>query len=342
MDFDKLKEQWLDALKEQSWDHCDPSNTYRPEPALVNDDIHDLPTLILQKPRDDNSKETGSSGRESSETTIPVAGPDSNIDIVSGPAQYQFLDVLGRGGMGVVYKAIQLNLAREVAIKKIRPERVTPGLLAAFHIEARLTARLDHPNIVPIYDLGQDQDSAALLVMKVVRGESWKRLLKPLSPEQEALAANYDLEKHLNVLVSVCHGLAFAHSRGVLHCDLKPENIMVGAFGEILIMDWGVAVDIRELSDFPDNHLPSNHKLKIRVARGTPVYMPPELALGKGKDLNQSTDIYLLGALLFEILEGSAPHSHQSLGEVLMKALKSDIRFQSDSPDEIKDICKKA
>lgn len=336
MDFEALKQQWIEVLKDQDWDRCNPGNTYRPEPPPGNEDISDLPTLALQAPKEH------ASSTECFQTTIPVAGPGSNADIISGPAQYQFLDILGRGGMGEVYKAIQLNLAREVAIKKIRPEKITPGLLAAFHIEARVTARLDHPNIVPIYDLGQDEDGAALLVMKVVRGESWKRLLSPLSDEQKALAKDYDLEKHLGVLISVCHGLAFAHSRGILHCDLKPENIMVGAFGEVLIMDWGVAVDISDPADFPENQAPSNHKSNIRAARGTPVYMPPELIMGKGKDLDQRTDVYLLGAMLFEILEGSAPHAHDSLGEVLMKALKSSLVFQSDAPDELKSICKKA
>jgi serine/threonine protein kinase/tetratricopeptide (TPR) repeat protein len=335
IDIEDLRFQWASTIKGDHWEHADPSLTYR-RPLEDNEvGILNLPTLALHH---------GAVGRaDSGHTTIPVSHPDSNVDIVSSPAQYEFLEVLGRGGMGVVYRARQLSLDREVAIKKIRPEKLRPDLLMAFHMEARVTGQLDHPHIVPIYDLGLDADGAAILVMKVVEGESWKEILRPVTDKQKKRSAGYSLEKHLQVLISVCHGLAFAHSRGIVHCDLKPENIMVGQFGEVLIMDWGVAIDVRDLSFFADQAIPANHRTRLTAPQGTPVYMPPELVRGSGFEIDEQTDVYLLGAILYELLEGQPPHVGKTLTQVLMKAQRSRTpNFQPGVPEELQQIGRRA
>lgn len=257
--------------------------------------------------------------------------------------RYQLQEEIGRGGMGVVYRAEQRSLGREVAIKKVRGRVLNHDFLEKFASEGRLTGALDHPNIVPVYDMGQDEQGQALLVMKLIGGVEWKRLLHPQSPSEHERAAKTSLVDHLKILMSVCNAVAFAHSRGVIHADLKPENVMIGEYGEVFVMDWGVAVDVREQDARDARRLWVEHKSTVRQPRGTPVYMPPELASGDGFKLGVWTDIYLLGAILFELLTGSPPHRAQSLTEVLKRAQLSEApSFDRSVPEELTLICRRA
>ena len=201
---------------------------------------------------------------------------------------------IGAGGSGSVRKAYDPNLRREVATKVLATDLVRqPADLNRFVEEARLMARLDHPNIVPVHDLVVEEAKSSYIVMKLVRG----RTLEAIVTEDTAAAHGQDGLHHLlSVFLKVCDALAFAHSRRVIHCDLKPSNIMVGEFGEVYLMDWGIA---EAAMDRAANMRGST--------RGTPAYMSPEQATGQTALISERTDIFGLGGVLYFILTGRGP-----------------------------------
>lgn len=221
--------------------------------------------------------------------------------------------LLGEGGMGQVFAAEQVSLQREVAVKRVRPGDAGRDALLR---EALVTGRLEHPGIVPVHLLGQTPEGAPLFVMKRVEGVTWAEALA--SPEvMQRLSGPVDaqaaLDSHLEVLARVSSAVAFAHARGVLHRDLKPENVMLGAFGEVYVMDWGLAVALREDAVLP---LASEQRAVV----GTPSYMAPEQALGDGRALSERTDVFLLGAILYHILSGRPPYAGLSVLSTLTLA----------------------
>jgi serine/threonine protein kinase len=175
--------------------------------------------------------------------------------------RYRLLRELGRGGMAVVYEAEDADLRRRVAIKVLATELASRDAVERMRAEARVIAQLEHPGIVPLHDAGTLPDGRVFYVMKIVRG----RTLAESDP--------------LRVFLSVCEAVAFAHARGVIHCDLKPSNVMVGEFGEVLVMDWGVAKSIGE-----------------KALAGTRGFMPPEQE--QGEPLDATADVFALGSLL--------------------------------------------
>jgi formylglycine-generating enzyme required for sulfatase activity len=246
---------------------------------------------------------------------------------------YEIVDEVGRGGMGVVFRARQIGLRREVAIKRVAAPHA--AIRERFLAESRVAGRLDHPGIVPVYDLLVAEDGDVALVMKLVHGTSWKQ---SLHPEDEG--ARRDLDFHLGVLMSVCNAVAFAHSKGFSHNDLKPSNVMVGEFGEVLVVDWGLALDFR---DPPDPAAVAQHKSTMDVPSGTPAYWAPELAKGKGADVGPWTDVYLLGAILYEIAAGHPPHRGRDIISAIMAAVSSELpRLDEVVPPGLREICRKA
>jgi serine/threonine-protein kinase len=207
---------------------------------------------------------------------------------------------LGTGGMGEVMLAVQRALGREVALKRLRPDH--KGTAAELLQEALVTGRLEHPNIVPVHMLAVAQDGSPVFVMKRIEGTPWRKLLKD-SAALERLSREHTepLILHLEIFLAVCDAVAFAHSRGVLHRDLKPDNVMVGAFGEVYVLDWGIAVGLTAETGLPLAR-------DITQVTGTPAYMAPEMAAADGKTLGPRSDVFLLGAMLFELFEGRPPH----------------------------------
>ncbi len=256
------------------------------------------------------------------------------------PAQpgeaYKQLEVVGRGGLGIIHRAWQINLGREVALKSARDLAEGDAESAEdardnFLAEALVTGRLEHPNIVPVHDLLVHRDGTLQLSMKLVRGRSWAEVLR-----EDGIA---DFDRHLEILLLCCHAVAFAHSRGVVHNDLKPANVMVGEFGEVLVMDWGLAL---EFGDQPTMD-GLRHTSGLSGPCGTPAYMPPELAEGRGEEIGPWTDVYLLGAILYELLSGKAPHHRQSFLQVLLDAVSGVIPPLPDElPAELRAICMRA
>jgi serine/threonine protein kinase len=230
---------------------------------------------------------------------------------------------LARGGMGAVLRAVDCDIRREVAVKYML-DQGDPKKTLRFIEEAQITGQLEHPNIVPIHELGVDAHKRLFFSMKMVKGRSLAQVLHELRQQPRAAEKTYPLSRLLNVLVNVCHALSYAHSRGVVHRDLKPANVMLGDFGEVYVMDWGLAKVLKGESQSVTavSHQLSTAKRSSKVVTGrqpeadltqegsvvgTPVYMPPEQATGKIGDIDPRSDVYSLGAILYEVLTLQAP-----------------------------------
>ncbi len=222
---------------------------------------------------------------------------------------YELLEVIGKGGVGVVYAARQASIDRIVAIKMLRTEITEhEEHQEKFLAEAVVTGDLDHPNIVPIYDLGSNQEGALFYSMKRVQGTPWLDVIQEKK-----------LPENLDILMKVSDAIAFAHARGVIHRDLKPENIMLGSFGEVLVMDWGIAMSTSVF-------LKHGTISQSTSMGGTPAYMAPEMATGPIEDIGPHSDVYLLGALLYEVLTGDPPHYGADVAECLEAAAHNRIK----------------
>lgn len=222
---------------------------------------------------------------------------------------YDLEEPLAQGGMGTIHAARDRNLGRTVAMKVMKHR---PGMLAesrlAFYHEARVLALLDHPNIVPVHDLGVDDRGTPFYTMKRVKGVSLEAVLAGLEAEDPALLESHTLETLLETFVQVCNAVAFAHSRGVLHRDLKPENIMLGEFGQVFVMDWGLA---RILPQAIAGGSPpmAAHGPTPFAGMGTAGYMPPEQVAGDGTPLDPRSDVFALGGILHAILTLRSPEA---------------------------------
>lgn len=231
------------------------------------------------------------------------------------------------GGMGAIDVAVDRALDRRIAIKTLHPHlRPDENAVRMFLREARLTGLLDHPHIVPVYDLGE-RDGQLFFSMKLVEGKTLADLVAALPRGVPDTATLYML---LDVVAKVCDALAFAHSRGVIHCDVKPANVMVGDFGQVFLMDWGiarlVAVDGPQSMRTTPGPARSTSATDNSVI-GTPCYMSPEQARGDRKKLDARSDVFLIGALLYELLTHRPPYVSGDRTETL--ALAASARFPS-------------
>jgi eukaryotic-like serine/threonine-protein kinase len=258
-------------------------------------------------------------------------------------ARYTVIEEIGRGGMGIVYLARDESLGREVAIK-VSNAVGSPALERRLQIEARVLARLEHPGIVPIHEVGRLADDRLYYVMKRVRGET---LL-------EHVRARPSIPDLLRVFERICEPVAFAHAHGCIHRDLKPGNIMVGAFGEVMVMDWGVAKVAprsasgpREESESSTREADSGPEPSARpfvddtvhtdagTVLGTPGFMPPEQATGRAAEVDERADVYGLGAILFMLLTGAPP---PATAEAAVAAVERDTTV----PRLLRAICARA
>ena len=238
---------------------------------------------------------------------------------------------IGSGRFADVYSAHQGSLRRNVAVKQIRDQN-QKNALRIFYNEMWLTAGLNHPNILPIHDLVLI-DGRPSLVMKLVNGQDWNEVLQ-INRMQEAAVLHHEIQR----LVDVCDAVAFAHSRGVLHLDLKPANVMCGAFGETLVTDWGCAAlfDDSWWRDQPD--LPRTQH--INKPFGTPAFMAPELARGEGTALGVHTDIYALGAILHVLLSNAPLRDGKSTRDAVVLAARGQrLPLPSNAPAALAQLC---
>jgi serine/threonine-protein kinase len=256
-----------------------------------------------------------------------VPGPDrpapSNEALMAG--RYRVVRRLGKGGMGEVMAARDEQVGRDVAIKRMRAANPSERAIQRFLREARVQGRLEHPAIVPVHEIGRDTDELPYFVMKRVTGESLAKVLGERDPKS--------VQRMLRAFADVCLAIEFAHSHGIVHRDLKPDNIMLGPFGEVYVVDWGVAKVVGDDDgEFHDLGTGSGeHATGTGVAIGTPGYMSPEQVRGL-RDLDGRADVYTLGCLLFEILSGEPLHPRGHAG--LRAALEGcDARPSLRAPD---------
>jgi len=252
--------------------------------------------------------------------------------------QVDVKDKIAEGGMGVIRRAVQVPLQREVAVKEVRPERGNDQTWAELTREALLVGSLDHPNIVPVYMLGEDDGGAPVVVMKRIEGRSWGSILREPGEGWLAASDRDPLERHVEILMQVCNAVHFAHDRGILHRDLKPDNVMIGAFGEVYLLDWGIAVALPRAEG---QSLP--FATAMRGVAGTPGYMAPEMTTGDAGALTERTDVYLLGAILHEVVTGELRHRGDTMFQVLYAAYESKpAAYGPEIPAEIAAIARKA
>ncbi len=223
---------------------------------------------------------------------------------------------IGRGGTATVHRALDPSLRRRVAVKTLSDDlAANPRALRDFIQEAEITAQLEHPNIIPIHELAVGP-SGASFSMRLIRGQTLLQAINAWSNLPDDAEALYRI---LNVFLHVCDAVAFAHSRGVIHGDIKPANVMVGSYGEVYLVDWGIASLIPTSTGEEPVSLSSERHTRSGV-RGTPAFMAPEQAKGVLEAIDERTDVFGLGALLYFILCGHPPFAGTTSGETLTRA----------------------
>jgi len=213
--------------------------------------------------------------------------------------KYEIGNEVGEGGMKTVFRAHDLNASRDVALAKLREAGVPSRRILRFVREARITAALEHPNIVPVHEIGADESGRPYFTMKLLEGETLHSILKKLDSGDADTLRKYPLARLLQIFQNVCNAVDFAHSRGIIHLDLKPANIQVGDFGEVLVLDWGLAKMMDQSEALPDwlREIPGKGMI-----RGTPGFMAPEQTKGEEASFNERTDIFALGSMLSTML----------------------------------------
>lgn len=275
----------------------------------------DDPKTLADALAAEGSPDRSNDGTILPKTHLPDTGDGALIAALprlssEGPASdLAVLSTLGEGGMGIVRLAHQAAVGREVAVKCLRPEVDDDRFALALLREAWVTGSLEHPNIVPIYWVGLDANDRPLIVMKRIEGTPWSELIRDESKT---------LRDHLRILSQVSRAVEFAGSRGIVHRDLKPDNVMIGAFDEVYVVDWGIAVSLRD-----------DHGGRISLASdatgicGTPGYMAPEMVRTNGDQLCVQTDVYALGTILHELITKERRHRGGDLQAVLLSTMES-------------------
>ena len=221
-------------------------------------------------------------------------------------------EVLGEGGMGIVYSAIQSSMGREVALKELKADREEVVFRRALLQEAWIVGLLEHPNILPIYTIEQNEDGLPMILMKKIEGKTWAYYLANQEEAQTEFAYTDFLSWNIEIMIQVCNAISYAHDRGFLHRDIKPENVMIGDYGVVFVLDWGLSV---ALDDRHSSWLP--RAKDVQSVAGSPAYMAPEMARVTKESLSPATDIYLLGATLYEVYTGEPPHHGSSLSDMM-------------------------
>lgn len=268
-------------------------------------------------------------------------------DISEVNKRYEDPVLIGQGGMKSIYRVKDRMTDREVALAIVRNLR-GKNLIEQFIKEARLTANLEHPNIMPIYDIGIDEIGEPFFTMKLIRGESLRNIIKNLREGNSEYRKRYSLESLLEIFMKVCDAVGYAHTNAVLHLDLKPDNIQIGSFGEVLVSDWGLS-RYRQSPVDVDNSLEEGDRSEVQTylgsdIHGTPGYMSPEQIMKTRDELTCASDIYSLGAILYEMITFSLPVTGETPKEMMDNTVNG-VNFsknKTDIPSSLKAVCRRA
>ncbi len=294
----------------------------------------------------------------------------SHADLMDGnPAErYSPHKKLNQGGMKAIWEVDDHRTARKVAMALIQDSKIASEAdIESFLYEARLTANLQHPNIIPIYDIAVDEDGNPYFTMKALKGETLSEIVKKLREGDEEFRNRYTRTRLIGIFLKVCNAIDYAHTKGVIHLDLKPSNVIVGDFGDVHVLDWGLSTLITHLEEYDGDavswnsmddvelengqtltrYLESSAKRRHTVG-GTPGYMSPEQAQGSPTDIDFRTDVYMLGAMLYEILTYQCPIVGETVKTVLQKTVRGDFASPAKRsqklriPPALSAICMKA
>ena len=255
---------------------------------------------------------------------------------------------LNQGGMKAIWEVDDHRTARKVAMALIQDSKIASEEdIDSFLYEARLTANLQHPNIIPIYDIAVDENGNPYFTMKALKGETLGEIIKQLKAGNKEYVLRYSRTRLLSIFLKVCNAIEYAHTKGVIHLDLKPSNVIVGDFGDVHVLDWGLSTLITHLNEYDgepvswqsvdDVSLENGQTLTRYLERsakqrehknvvgGTPGYMSPEQAHGVPSDIDFQTDVYMLGAMLYEMLCHECPITGDTVKEVLQKTVRGDF-----------------
>ena len=266
------------------------------------------------------------------EDPSPIIGPTSGNE---NSTRYRIDGEIARGGMGAVLKGRDSDLGRDVAIKVLlEGHSDNDDMVRRFVEEAQIGGQLQHPGVVPIYELGTFADRRPFFSMKLVKGQTLADLLAARPTPAD------DLPRFLSIFAAIAHTMAYSHTRGVIHRDLKPSNVMVGSFGEVQVMDWGLAKVLTRGGVVSDTKAGKEKPPQTMIATarsgsnvdlshagsilGTPSYMAPEQARGETDLIDERADVFALGSILAEILTGSPAFTGRSSGEIVRKAARGD------------------
>jgi serine/threonine-protein kinase len=250
---------------------------------------------------------------------VEVAGQEAKL-VLDPRTRYEERRMLGAGGVGEVVEALDNDIGRTVALKRLLPEMRAPTTLLRFIDEIRTIGGLEHPNIVPIHDVGVDAAGQYYFVMKYVQGETLESIIDKLAAGNPEYHRKYTFERRVQLFMGILEAVHYAHAKGYIHRDIKPANVMVGPFGEVMVMDWGLAKKIRgpdgapvpALIGLPATTGPegaagtlsqsSSFGTAVGSILGTPAYMSPEQAMGDAIPVDERSDVYSLSVLFYELL----------------------------------------
>ncbi|MDD7983692.1 serine/threonine-protein kinase [Lentisphaera marina] len=260
----------------------------------------------------------------------PLSNSDKSADLLKMALldedeqdRYLICDSLASGGMGMIYRAYDSHTERYVAYKVIHPElQKNKAIFERFTYESEVAARLEHPNIMPVYDAGHDSDGRPFYTMKLLKGQTLAKFIQKLKDNQSSSS----FENMIEILIKVCDAISCAHEQDIIHRDLKPDNIMIGDFGEVLVLDWGLAKIPNKKDTAIDSLSPSTPSefSQMGAVIGTPAYMAPEQA--QGKEVDPRADIYSLGALLQTMLTFDPPINGDNTEEILSRVSSGQIQ----------------
>lgn len=280
----------------------------------------------------------------SSEPTIILSGTDPDLpkSVPPGLKRYTGLREMARGATAQLQSAFDPVTGRTVVIKKLLPEtRFDRGERRRLLREARVTAQLQHPNTVPVYDIGEDDIDGVYFIMKRISGENLFEILKRIARGDEQAIHDFPISRRLSMVVDACQALAYAHARGVIHRDVKPENMWVGNFGEVILLDWGVAKVWGHADDnapIRQSSLPVRSEIETTQLQtltgggqrpGTPLYMSPEQIVGN-RTIDERSDVFSVGVVLYEVMAIREPFRGKTIDETFENIRHKEIEPPSE------------